>query len=107
MSRNVSVVVTDDLDGSAGAETVSFGLDGVTYEIDLCEANRIRLGSALAPFIEAGRRVQRGARSRNAGRRPPSVDRAAVRAWAKDAGLPVSERGRISSEGMRQYEAKH
>jgi len=108
MSRNVSVVVTDDLDGSAGAETVSFGLDGVAYEIDLNEVNRARLGSALEPFIHAGRRVQRSNRSRGAGRRPaPTTDRAAIRTWAKEAGLQVSERGRISSEVMRQYEAVH
>jgi len=108
MSRNVSVVVTDDLDGSTDARTVSFGLDGVAYEIDLSEQNRERLGGALAPFIHAARRVQRASRSRNGSRRPaPGADRAAVRAWAKEAGLQVSERGRISSEVMRQYEARH
>jgi len=108
MSRNVSVVVTDDLDGSSGAKTVNFGLDGVAYEIDLSEGNRAKLGTALEPFIHAGRRVQRGSRSRNGTRRPaPSADRAAIRAWAKEAGLQVSERGRISSEVMSRYEAAH
>jgi hypothetical protein len=40
MAKNVSVVITDDLDGSQGAETVAFGLDGVSYEIDLAQPNR-------------------------------------------------------------------
>ena len=40
MAKNVSVIVTDDLDGSENAETVSFGFDGVTYEIDLAKKNR-------------------------------------------------------------------
>jgi len=108
MSKNVSVVVTDDLDGSAGAQTVTFGFDGVSYEIDLGAENRAKLEGAFAPFISAGRKVSRTARRRS-GTRPsgPSVDRAAVRAWAREAGLNVSERGRISAEVMSQYEAAH
>ncbi len=107
MARSVSVIMTDDLDGSADAETVSFGFGGVTYEIDLGEKNRAKLEKALAPFIEAGRRVPRGGRRRGAERPGPSVDRAAVRAWAKSAGIKVPERGRISAEILRQYEEAH
>jgi hypothetical protein len=108
MARKVSVVTADDLGGSPDAGTVSFGLDGVSYEIDLAPANRIRLADAVAPYIAAGRKVSRGRRGRApqpaAGGR---VDRAAVRAWAREAGLAVSERGRISTEVMGQYEAAH
>jgi Lsr2 len=108
MSKSVSVIITDDFDGSENAETVSFGLDGVTYEVDLGKKNRARLEKALAPFIEAGRRVPRGGRRRGASRPGgPSADRAEVRAWARTAGLKVSERGRMSSDIMRQYEAAH
>lgn len=107
MSKNVSVIVTDDLDGSENAETVSFGFEGVSYEIDLAKKNRAKLEKALAPFIEAGRRVPRGGR-RGAGRTGgSSADRSAVRAWAREAGLQVSERGRVSADVMRQYEAAH
>jgi hypothetical protein len=108
MSRSVSVIITDDLDGSENAETVSFGFDGVTYEIDLGKKNRAKLERALAPFIGAGRRVPHGGPRRGA-RQPTgsSVDRAAVRAWASTAGMKVSERGRISSDIMRQYKAAH
>jgi len=108
MVRTVSVVITDDLDGSPDAETVTFGIDGASHEIDLGEANRTRLADALAPFIDAARRVGRGGRRRGAGRPAGErVDRAAVRAWAREAGLAVSERGRISAEVMRQFEAAH
>ena len=48
--------MTDDLDGSDDAETVSFGFGGVVYEIDLGQKNRAKLEKALAPFIEAGAR---------------------------------------------------
>jgi Lsr2 len=109
MVQSVSVIVTDDLDGSAGAETVSFAFDGASYEIDLSARNRARLEKALAPFIEAGRKSPRRSRARGTGRPGGSgaTDRTAVRAWARTAGLNVSERGRISADIIRQYEAAH
>ena len=108
MVTKMSVVITDDLDGSGDAEPVSFGLDGMSYEIDLAAKNRAKLEKALAPFIAAGRRLPA-----RAGRRRPSrasgtsVDNAAIRAWAKTAGLQVSERGRISADVIRQHQAAH
>jgi nucleoid-associated protein Lsr2 len=106
MARKVSLVIMDDLDGSPGAEAVSFGLDGVSYEIDLAPPNKARLADAVAPYSTAGRRVSR--RARLAGRPVAArVDRAAVRAWAREAGLAVSARGRISAYVMSQYEAAH
>jgi hypothetical protein len=108
MVQSVSVIVTDDLDGSAGAEPVSFAFDGATYEIDLSARNRARLEKALAPFIEAGRKAPRRSRARGTGRTGGgATDRTAVRAWARTAGLNVSERGRISADIIRQYEAAH
>ena len=109
MAQSVSVIVTDDLDGSEGAQPVAFGFEGVSYEIDLTAKNRARLEKALAPFIAAARRAPRRGRVRGA-RRPgggAQTDRAAIRAWAKTAGLNVSERGRISAEVIRRYEAAH
>lgn len=107
MARNVSVVVTDDLDGSEGAEPVAFGLDGVSYEIDLGQSNRDQLAGTLAPFIAAGRKVTSSGRRNSGTARGPRVDRAEIRAWARAAGLEVSERGRMSAEVMKQYEAAH
>ena len=109
MARNVSVVFTDDLDGSEGARAVRFGLDGVTYEIDLAEENRAKLEGYLAPFIAAARRPGRNSRRGGVSVRAGSVsvDRGAVRAWARESGLGISGRGRISAEILRQYEAAH
>ncbi len=108
MASIVSVIVKDDLDGSEGAETVAFGFDGVMYEIDLGPKNRARLQKAVAPYVEAGRRI-RVSRSRGSSSRPTGqrIDRAAVRDWARENGLTVSERGRISSHVMERYEAVH
>jgi len=72
---------------------VTFGLDGVSYEIDLGQPNPARLSGALAPFIAAGRHVgRRDGRRGTSGAAGPRVDRAAVRAWARQAGLEVSAR---------------
>jgi len=107
MAKTVSVVVTDDLDGSPGAETVSFGFDGHGYEIDLGKKNLARLEKSLQPFMEAGRKTA----ARRAAKAPrvagPGTDRAAVRAWAAGQGLKVSERGRISAEVLSRYDAAH
>ena len=109
MATTVSVVTTDDLDGSADAETATFGLDGVTYEIELSDKKRAKLDKAFAPYVEHARRVtvRRQRRAGGSTGTGPRIDRAAVRAWAKEQGLRVSERGRISAEVMAHYEAAH
>jgi hypothetical protein len=107
MAKTVSVVTTDDLDGSPDAETLTFSYAGYGYEIDLSAKNRAKLQKSLQPFMNAGRRTahRRPARSpRGAG---PRTDRAAVRTWAGGQGLKVSERGRISAEMLRKYHAAH
>jgi Lsr2 len=109
MAKNVSVVVTDDLDGSPGAETARFSFGGQGYEIDLSPANLVRLQETLRPYLDAARRAARPgpARTARTGAAAPGIDRAAVRAWAAAQGLQVSGRGRISSEVLNKYQAAH
>jgi nucleoid-associated protein Lsr2 len=107
MAKNVSVIVTDDLDGSLDAKLVTFSLDGQGYEIDLSEKNRARLEKSLQPFMDAGRRSAQRRIAKAARGSGPRTDRAAVRAWAAGQGLKVSERGRISAEVMSKYDAAH
>ena len=107
MAKTVSVVVTDDLDGTPDAETVAFSVEGQSYEIDLSAANLARLEGSLRPFMDAGRRTAQSRPARAARANGAGIDRAAVRAWAAEQGLQVSERGRISAEVMSKYEAAH
>jgi len=107
MAKTVAVIVQDDLDGSDGAETVTFALDGMAYEIDLSKANRAKLESAVAPYIEAGRRITRGRRTSATRTTQQRFDRASVRTWARENGLKVSERGRISTELLEKYNSAH
>ena len=51
MAQRVHIVLEDDLDGSAADETVTFGLDGANYEIDLSAKNAAKLRDALAPYV--------------------------------------------------------
>ena len=61
MAQQTSVSLVDDLDGSKAAETVAFGLDGSSFEIDLSKKNAAALRKALTEFVEHGRRVKRDA----------------------------------------------
>jgi hypothetical protein len=108
MARKVQVLLEDDIDGTPGAETVVFSLDGKAYEIDLSENNAEKLREAFAPWIGAGRRVSTPAATETR-RRPArrSEDTADIRRWAAENGIPVSTRGRISADLRARYEAAH
>ncbi|WP_163755771.1 histone-like nucleoid-structuring protein Lsr2 [Mycobacterium botniense] len=110
MAKKVTVTLIDDFDGEAAAdETVEFGLDGVTYEIDLSTKNAAKLRNEMSKWVEAGRRVggrRRGrsgsARSRGAMDREQS---AAIREWARRNGHNVSTRGRIPADIIEAFHA--
>ena len=109
MAQRVNIVLEDDLDGSDADETVTFGLDGVTYEIDLNSDNAAQLRDALAPFVGHARRASgrrapaRAVAPRSTGKR----DLADVRDWARHHGHKVSDRGRISAEVQAAYDKAH
>jgi hypothetical protein len=105
MAQKITVALEDDLDGGPADETVRFGLGDTEYEIDLSTKNANAFRRQLAPFIEHSRRTGRGQR-RRPGRAVSSRERSAdIRAWAKDQGITVSDRGRISASVAQQYEA--
>jgi hypothetical protein len=105
MAQKVTVALEDDLDGGPADETVRFGLDGAEYEIDLSKKNATAFRRQLAPFTEHARRAGRAQR-RRPGRTASSRERSGdIRAWAKDQGIAVSDRGRIPASVAEQYEA--
>jgi hypothetical protein len=109
--QKVTVQLVDDLDGSVAEETVEFGLDGVSYQIDLSSVNAEKIRGTLADYVRHARRTGgvRGRRSPVATAtraRSAAVDREqnqAIREWARKRGLKVSERGRISAEVLEAY----
>jgi hypothetical protein len=110
MAQKVRVILTDDVDGGEAHETVSFAIDGAAYEIDLSEANASKLRAALHPFMGSGRRLKAARGGKVTGRQATgsgSVRSGDIRAWAKDHGIAVSDRGRIPANVVEQYQAAH
>jgi len=110
MAQRVHIVLEDDVDGGDAAETVTFGLDGVTYEIDLNQTNARKFRDQFAPWLGHARRAS-GRRS-GARRTPPGsgvrrTDLSGVRAWARKNGFTVSDRGRVSGEVQAAYDKAH
>lgn len=117
MAQKVTVQLVDDVDGSEAESTVEFGLDGVNYAIDLSTDNAAELRDALSPYIASARRTGgrkrsggKAAKSSNSGKRsqaPSTSDRErnqAIREWARQQGMQVSDRGRIPSEIVEAYD---
>ncbi|MFI5085569.1 MAG: Lsr2 family protein [Actinomycetales bacterium] len=104
MAQKVNIILVDDIDAGPADETVRFGLDGASYEIDLSETNAAALRSALERYIGAGRKSAAGrpVRGRPAAK---TQDVAAIRSWARDNGYQVSSRGRIQSEIVEAFHA--
>jgi Lsr2 len=112
--RTIHVLV-DDIDGGDADETVKFALDGVQYEIDLSKKNATKLRDAFGPFLGAATKVGRGGvvvggRAASArGRGGAAADREqnkAIREWAQNKGIKVSDRGRIKQEIVDRYNAE-
>ena len=105
MAQKVTVTLEDDLTGGPAKETVRFAFEGTDYEIDLNANHAAACRKQLGPYIEHARRAGR-AQSHRAGRTAGSRQRSGdIRAWAKEHGLAVSERGRIPASVMEQYQA--
>jgi hypothetical protein len=105
VARKVQYLLVDDVDGGEAEETVSFGLDGTSYEIDLSKKNAKALRDALAPYVSSARRAggrrARGRGGRGGGR---ASDTAAIREWARSQGMKISDRGRIPADIIEKYE---
>lgn len=111
MAQRTVVRLTDDIDGSEATQTVTFGLDGATYEIDLSDAHAEDLREELAPYVSVARKTSgSGGRGRSATtaakpRSSSEIDPKAVRAWAEAKNITVSPRGRIRADIVEQYRA--
>lgn len=113
MAQKVNIVLVDDIDGSEATQTLSFALDGTSYEIDLNDENAAALREALAPYVGHARKVGRG--SGGGGRRTKAASAAAassagasareIREWARSNGYDVPERGRIPADVREAFES--
>ncbi|MFJ9040866.1 Lsr2 family protein [Streptomyces sp. NPDC102406] len=107
MAQKVQVLLVDDLDGGEADETVTFALDGKTYEIDLTTANADKLRGLLDAYVKSGRRTGGRSTSGRGKARAASggnQDTAQIRAWAKENGHEVNDRGRVPQAIREAYE---
>ena len=107
MAQRVHIVLVDDIDGSEATETVSFGLDGTTYEIDLNDAHAAALREALALYVGHARKAASGSRRGRGGDPADGPSAREVREWARSQGMDVPERGRVSADVRAAYDAAH
>ncbi|HEX4017711.1 MAG TPA: Lsr2 family protein [Frankiaceae bacterium] len=108
MAQRTIVFLEDDLAGGDAEETLSFGLDGRAYEIDLNTKNAAALRKALAPYVAGARKVsiRNGSAGRTARASADSgPDAATLRAWALENGYEVNSRGRVSAAIREAYES--
>jgi hypothetical protein len=112
MARKITTTVVCDLphDGEVvSKETVSFSFEGTAYEIDVCTAHAKELHDKFGAYTGSARRAGTAAAGRRRrSRTGPGRERSAdIRAWARQKGHKVSERGRIPATIISEYEAAH
>ena len=97
----------DNIDGGAAEGTVRFALDGTDYEIDLSSKHSDELHTELRKYVEHARKVGGTARRPGArgGRSVNTVDTVAVRAWARENGHDIKDRGRVPAALVAKYQS--
>ncbi|QCX75723.1 Nucleoid-associated protein Lsr2 [Streptomyces sp. YIM 121038] len=106
MAQRVEIKLIDDLDGKTADETVTFGLDGRQYEIDLSTKNADKLRGLLEQYVTSGRKTgsSRGTKTAAGKGKGGNQDTAAIRTWAKENGFEVNDRGRVPANIREAYE---
>ena len=108
MAQKIHIVLEDDLDGSEATETVSFGLDGTSYEIDLNDKNAAALRKALSGYVGHARKVTAAPRrGRKAAATTDGPSAREIREWARANGHEVPDRGRVSADVRAAYDKAH
>ena len=101
MAQKIQTLFIDDIDGGEADGTIRFGLDATEYEIDLSAKHSDELRDALKSYIAHARKV--GGTARRGSRKPSAIDTVAVRAWARENGLDIKERGRVPADVVTKY----
>jgi hypothetical protein len=114
MAQKVQVLLVCDIcdTENEGTETMSFAVDGSSYEIDVCDEHAAEIRDSFATYVGSARRAGRVAttaarRGRPAKQGSDKERTVAIREWARKNGHKVSERGRLSSAVLSAYEAAH
>jgi nucleoid-associated protein Lsr2 len=93
----VQTYKVDDLDGAKDAETHRITLDGRTVVIDLADGNYGKLVGLLEPFFNAGTVLTAAGSGKS--------ETTKARAWLRENGHDVNDKGRIPDELIKLYQA--
>jgi hypothetical protein len=105
MAQKIQTLFIDDIDGGEAEGTVRFAIDGAEYEIDLSAKHSEELRDTLKNYIAHARKISGTARrgSTRASRKPGAIDTVAARAWARENGYDIKERGRVPADLVAKY----
>jgi hypothetical protein len=100
-------VVESDLSGRTDAATVTFGLKGTWFEIDLTDDEQKDLEQRLADYLEKGRKAERVGNPKRFVPETTPEERAEIRAWGREHGFEFAERGKIPKKLQQAYDEAH
>lgn len=108
MARREITQYFDDLDNSPLTDnevnSIRFSVDGNHYILDLSEKNAAAFRSAMEPWITAAHPAPASTPARSASRQTSSAKRSrAIREWAREEGIEVSDRGKIPARVVEAY----
>ena len=109
MVQRVELILEDDISGGKADETIVFAFDGVSYEIDLSAENAAKMREEFVAYIGHARRLsgRRSSQGKKSAAKADRSDNADVRAWLREQGHEVSDRGRIHQTVRDAYYAAH
>jgi len=112
MAQKVTIELVDDVDGSAADETVQFGLDGSTYEVDLSATNADSLRKGLDDYVKVARKITGGDKAPKVREKQVpllgstvAASNQEMRDWARSHGVDCPERGRVPRAVREAFEA--
>ena len=112
MAVQTTVTFVDDIDGSTeGVEHYTFNWLGTDYEIDLAPKSAKKLVDIMNTYTDKATRVPKprsGSAGRGSGRTRTARDEVAeIRSWAREQGMEVSDKGRVSEAVKDAYHQAH
>lgn len=109
MARKEVIQYIDDFDGkvleSSDVETVEYTWKGAHYVIDLSRENADLFSQQMDEWIQYSHRVARHS-NKFQPKKSSRTDMAEIRAWARDNGYEVSDRGRIPRNVTAEFDRR-
>jgi hypothetical protein len=105
MATRTLVTLLSDLSGEGEASTVSFSVQGSSYEIDLTKGEATEFFRALDPYVKKARKVSRSTRAGVSSNSTRVGVYTRVKDWGRANGFSVNDRGRPSKVLVDAYQS--